>query len=111
MKEIKELAIAGFLAINKSNNNKFMKLIEKSWDLKKTTSSKISNKKIIKIEKILKELEINSFKITGAGGGGFLMVFCHPSIRFDLINEMKQVNTEYHYFDFAFKGVQSWKIT
>ena len=66
---------------NKNKINEFLDLILHSWSLKKKLTFKIMNKKIRKIENsIKKNNKVLSFKLLGAGGGGFYLVFFKDKI-------------------------------
>ena len=51
-----------------------MKDLEHAWELKKKLSNKITNKRINLITQDLEKSGIKSFKILGAGGGGFILI-------------------------------------
>jgi D-glycero-alpha-D-manno-heptose-7-phosphate kinase len=56
----------------------FGKLLDKSWRLKKKLATNISNPTIDALyDKAIRAGAIGG-KITGAGGGGFLMLMCPP---------------------------------
>ena len=63
---------------SKRNILEFGKLLNESWQIKKTLSNKISNSEIDKIYK--KGLEAGAIggKLLGAGGGGFMIFFVPP---------------------------------
>jgi D-glycero-alpha-D-manno-heptose-7-phosphate kinase len=52
--------------------------LEQNWQLKKKFASGISNALIDKMHKTVMDAGSDGAKITGAGGGGFLVVFCNP---------------------------------
>lgn len=54
----------------------FGRLLDESWKIKKTVSNKISNPRIEQIYQAALECGALGGKITGAGGGGFLLLFC-----------------------------------
>ena len=49
-----------------------------SWEAKKRTSKSITNQTIDNIEKEIMSSGANSMKVSGAGGGGFIMIFADP---------------------------------
>ncbi len=81
----------------------------KSWNAKKATSKYISNDYIEKINKNLINIGVKGLKISGAGGGGFMMIFIDPSIRKNVNNLLKQYDGEVFSFHFTSKGAQAWK--
>jgi len=77
--EIKELAFRMRDALRGGDLRGFAEMLDEGWRAKKRISSRISNSRI----DTLYELAIRSGalggKITGAGGGGFLLLFCPPA--------------------------------
>ena len=108
-KEIKNDAI---LIKNSFVNNNFdllMDLLNKAWENKKSTSNFISNKHISDLFDNIQQKGALSAKISGAGGGGFALIFCQPKNKFNLISYLKTIGTVYN-INFYNKGVISWKV-
>ena len=53
----------------------FGKLLEYTWKMKKELSNKMITKKTLDLLDILNKKEILGYKIMGAGGGGFVLVY------------------------------------
>jgi len=49
-------------------------------------------------------------KISGAGGGGFLMIFVDPLQRFNVINALSGYSGQFHRFQFTHQGVEAWTV-
>src|SRR6476660_7541190 len=62
--------------------DEFGKLLHKAWSIKKRISSGITNDRINEIYDVVRKAGAIGGKISGAGGGGFMMFFCDPSNRF-----------------------------
>ena len=75
---------------------------KKSWEHKKSTSPSITNDQIDKIEKAIYDAGALSMKISGAGGGGFLMFMAHD--RNKLRSTMTELGLEEVRFKFDFEG-------
>jgi len=58
---------------------KFGELLHETWVLKKSLSSKVSNKSVDELYSRARKAGAIGGKITGAGGGGFLLLFVPPS--------------------------------
>ncbi|MDZ4677529.1 MAG: GHMP kinase [Oligoflexia bacterium] len=87
------------LEANKSLES-FGKLLHDAWTLKKSVASNISSSQIDKwYEQALKAGAWGG-KILGAGGGGFLMVFCEPGKQNAVKNELKDLKL----FDVEFEA-------
>ena len=82
----------------------FGKLLNESWQLKRSLSSKVSNEIIDKI--YAKALESGALggKLLGAGGGGFLLIFAKPE-RHQKIKESLR-NLIHIPFEFENQGTQ-----
>jgi D-glycero-alpha-D-manno-heptose-7-phosphate kinase len=65
-------------ALLSNDLKRFGILLDKAWQLKKKFSSKISRPDIDKLYEDLKKAGAIGGKISGAGGGGHMVVFCRP---------------------------------
>jgi len=75
LKEMAGLALIGKTSLEKGDIRQIGYLIEQNWGLKKLLSEKISNPEIDKMYKVAKEAGAIGGKITGAGAGGFMLLF------------------------------------
>lgn len=70
--------------------NEFGKLLDESWNLKRSLSEKVSTPEIDSLYSIAMRAGAAGGKLLGAGGGGFFLVFASPEkhnkIRSDLCN-------------------------
>jgi len=73
---LKELVPKMRHALLSTDLDAFGKLLDESWRLKKRVSNKISNPEIDRIYAAALERGALGGKIAGAGGGGFLLLFC-----------------------------------
>lgn len=85
--------------------------MQKGWEAKKSASTKISNSNIDRIyDRVMNEGAMSG-KISGAGGGGFLMFLVPPSKRMKitrLLDQEKEGRTmPCHFVD---EGTHSWRI-
>ena len=83
--------------INKqSEDHLFLELsqnwMNQSWKHKKLTSSLITNDEINTLIEKLLDIGVESAKISGAGGGGFMVILVKPSKRKEVIDYLR--NTE-----------------
>jgi D-glycero-alpha-D-manno-heptose-7-phosphate kinase len=51
-----------------------------------------------------------SMKVSGAGGGGFIMIITEPEKRHTVIEALNGQNGQVVNFEFTSGGVMSWKI-
>ena len=76
MHRIKEIGFKVKHALENGNLSQFGRLQHEHWLAKKTTSSKISNDPVDRYYQKALENGALGGKLVGAGGGGFLMLYC-----------------------------------
>jgi len=101
-KEMKTLLINGEL-------NKFGEKLHEAWESKKRHSSKISNPEIDKIYETFRELGALGGKITGAGGGGHMIIYAPLETHSRIIKKANEMNVRHIPFNFDKEGVCIWR--
>jgi D-glycero-alpha-D-manno-heptose-7-phosphate kinase len=76
LRGLKELAFQGRELLESSDFDGFGHLLHQGWELKKQMASKISNSGIDEVYAAARKAGALGGKITGAGGGGFLLLYC-----------------------------------
>jgi D-glycero-alpha-D-manno-heptose-7-phosphate kinase len=76
LREMKSMAYSARDELQKGNLDAIGKLLHESWLLKKQLASQISNDTIDEIYRMAQKAGAIGGKITGAGGGGFLLLYC-----------------------------------
>ena len=76
LSEIRDLAIAARKELETGNVDAIGTLLHESWDLKKQLANGISNDHIDELYVTGRRAGALGGKITGAGGGGFLLFYC-----------------------------------
>ena len=79
LREMKAMAYEGRRLLEAGDYQDFGRLLHEGWQLKKKMASKISNFAIDEIYTQARQAGALGGKITGAGGGGFLLLFCPQS--------------------------------
>ena len=74
---IKEMAYIARGELEAGNMDILGELLHESWELKKQLAGKISNGHIDEMYVAARNAGAMGGKITGAGGGGFLLLYCH----------------------------------
>lgn len=74
--KIKGIALEIKKALESGDLTEFGRLLDISWHIKKNLAKGISNPKIDKIYEVAKKNGALGGKLTGAGGGGYFMVYC-----------------------------------
>ena len=76
LREIKKMAYTARNEVEAGNIDILGELLHKSWLLKKQLAGTISNGSIDKMYDAAREAGAIGGKLTGAGGGGFLLLYC-----------------------------------
>lgn len=84
LREMKALAIEARAALEAHEFHEFGRLLDQSWQLKKQLASRISNSVIDDLYQAAQSAGAVGGKITGAGGGGFLLLYCEPNRQDDV---------------------------
>ncbi len=74
--EMKKMAQEARKAVLEGNFDEIGRLLHRSWQLKKELASKVSNPEINDMYQVAHDAGAVGGKITGAGGGGFLLLYC-----------------------------------
>ena len=104
--EIKQLAYQMRDALSDGNLSAFAGLLHESWQAKKQVSSKISNSRIDTLYELAVRHGALGGKITGAGGGGFLLLFCEPQQQDAVRQVLGREGLKEMTFAFEFQGAQ-----
>ena len=110
MKNLKENAYAMKDYVLTGNMKSFANCLRIGWENKKKTSSIISNKELEETIDFAMKNGAEAVKVSGAGGGGFLMLYCNPISRQKLINAMETLPGRVYPVRFAKAGVESWIV-
>jgi D-glycero-alpha-D-manno-heptose-7-phosphate kinase len=76
LRRLKEMAYVARDELLAGNVDAIGELLHESWELKKKLASQISNNSIDEIYQMARNAGALGGKITGAGGGGFLLLYC-----------------------------------
>jgi D-glycero-alpha-D-manno-heptose-7-phosphate kinase len=76
LREMKQIAYTARSALLSGNLDEIGHLLRESWLLKKQLASKISNPDLDNLMETAMKAGALGGKITGAGGGGFLLLYC-----------------------------------
>lgn len=109
MHELRQEATAMKESILKGDFKGFAESLDMSWESKKKMAHNISNSHIETIYELAKKAGARAGKISGAGGGGFMMFYVDPSRRVEVTQAL---NGEGKVFDchFTKHGSQAWRI-
>jgi D-glycero-alpha-D-manno-heptose-7-phosphate kinase len=109
MHALKAEAIAMKESLLKGDFEALIESLRAGWEAKKRMARSISNARIEEAYELAREAGMRAGKISGAGGGGFMMMLVDPTRRMDVmraLGERGQVSTCH----FTKYGTQGWKI-
>ena len=92
------------------NLNDFGNLLGKAWDIKKNFASNVSNSEIDELYETALQNGAIGGKVTGAGGGGFMYLFCDFDKKHQVIESVKKLGAEVSEFSFEPEGLQTWSL-
>lgn len=84
--------------------------MQAGWEAKKRMAAGITNPVIDKMERVAFANGARAAKVSGAGGGGFMMFLCEPERRIGLIRALSQQGGSILDFHFTQQGATSWRI-
>ena len=100
--QIKDTLVRGDL-------NSFGDFLNEGWNLKKKFASNVSSTEIDNMYAAAMKNGALGGKITGAGGGGFMYLFCEFDKKHDVVQAVKELGGEIYDFSFDLKGYQTWR--
>jgi D-glycero-alpha-D-manno-heptose-7-phosphate kinase len=103
LREIKDIGLAISDAISRGNLRHFGELLDVHWQSKKRLSEGISNSQIDAWYELARQNGAIGGKISGAGGGGFLMLYCEEN-KARLREVMRAAGLRELKFRFDFEG-------
>jgi D-glycero-alpha-D-manno-heptose-7-phosphate kinase len=104
--EIKRLALEMGDALETGHLDRVGAILHESWERKKRLAKGISTGSIDGAYEAALKKGASGGKITGAGGGGFLLLYCEPEKHTPVIAEMEHRGLVPMSFDFDFAGAR-----
>jgi len=81
-----------------------------SWLNKKATAAAVSNSHVDHLLGLALEAGAWAGKVSGAGGGGFIMLLADPAHRYRVIDALNAGGGQAGSVKLTFKGVEGWKV-
>lgn len=110
MHKIKQSAIDTKLALLKGNINAFADILREAWENKKRMADGITNPVIQTAMDVAIEAGAKAGKVSGAGGGGFIMFVVEPTRKKEVEEALKELDGFVMPFNFSDGGAHGWKI-
>ena len=84
--------------------------MREGWENKKKSARNVSNNNIDEIHNAAVSAGALAGKVSGAGGGGFMMFFVQPNRRMDVVRALQPFGGQISNANFVSHGTQAWKI-
>ncbi len=84
-------------------------ILHHGWVEKKKMAEGISNEEIEEIYKAARNAGASGGKISGAGGGGYMMLYCPGTSRYAVMEALKDFDGYFQSYKFEKIGMTSWK--
>lgn len=110
MHRIRESASEMKLAVLKGDIGLFASILRQAWEDKKKMASSITNPMIQEAMDVAVAAGAKAGKVSGAGGGGFIMFVMDPSDRHAVIEALSRLDGRVVPFQFTGDGAHGWKI-
>lgn len=87
---------------------KIGELLHFGWTHKKQTAVKVSNPHIDEVYHRALDAGATGGKISGAGGGGFMLMFAPGNTRYAVMDALAEYGGEFRFYKFVNDGLTSW---
>jgi len=110
MHEMKKQSLIMKESLLKGDFKGFSDCLLNGWLAKKNAAASISNSFLDDLYQYALDNGAESAKISGAGGGGFMMIYCNPCKRIALIRALKEKEGMVLTPSFTETGTQGWRL-
>lgn len=110
MHQLKEQARMMKEALLKGKLNEFGDILDFGFQQKRRMAHNISNSRIEEIYEAAKKAGATGGKISGAGGGGFMIFYCPANTHHAVIEELKKFGGEVKNYTFTKYGLTTWCV-
>ena len=97
--------------VESGNITELGKMFDEHWQYKKKLAKGITNPIFDSIYELAKKNGALGGKISGAGGGGFMIFICDPTKKGRIIDALRSNGAKIYPSNFTFSGAKSWECT
>lgn len=108
--QLKSDAIDMKRALLQGHVTEMARILDHSWTSKKATASGVSNKTIDELYEAARRNGAIAGKVSGAGGGGFMMFMTPPEERLRLVSALNAVGGQASPVKFTDFGCETWQV-
>jgi len=110
MHDLKSHALKMKEAILKGNLDDFGCLLDQSWHHKKNMAKNITNSEVDEVYAAAKNAGAIGGKLSGAGGGGFIVFYCPKTTRYSVTKALEKFNGRLRGYHFEDSGLTTWRV-
>ncbi|WP_018612380.1 dehydrogenase [Segetibacter koreensis] len=110
MHQLKEQAKMMKEALLKGRLHEFGEILDFGFEQKRRMAANISNSSIEEIYYAAKKAGATGGKISGAGGGGFMIFYCPGNCRYKVIETLEKFGGQTRPYQFTKSGLNTWTI-
>ena len=110
MHQMKQDASQMKVALLHGDLKEVARILAHSWQAKKKTAADISNKTVEHLHEVAMSVGAWAGKVSGAGGGGFLMLISDPEDRHKLIETLNSVGGQASAVKLTVDGAEGWSV-
>jgi D-glycero-alpha-D-manno-heptose-7-phosphate kinase len=110
MHKLREQSVMMKEAVLKGQIDKIGEILDFGWQYKKQMADEISNPILDEIYDAAREAGATGGKISGAGGGGFMMFYCPNNTRYHVIQSLQRFGGEFRPYQFTKHGLTTWRV-
>ena len=97
-------------AVLKGELDKIGEILDYGWQNKKQLAPGITNPMIDELYQTAMDNGASGGKISGAGGGGFILFYCPNNARHKVIKALSKLGVVAHPYEFTVTGLKSWSV-
>lgn len=97
-------------ALLKGKLNDIGEILNYGFEQKRKMANNISNHLIEEIYLTAKKAGATGGKISGAGGGGFMIFYCPSTLRYNVINALEKFGGMVNHYNFCSQGLMTWTV-
>jgi D-glycero-alpha-D-manno-heptose-7-phosphate kinase len=110
MHQLKEQARLMKEALLRGKLNEIGEILDFGFQQKRLMAEGISNPAIEEIYESAKKAGATGGKISGAGGGGFMIFYCPVNTKYNVIKSLEKFGGRYRRYKFTEHGLTTWTI-
>ena len=107
--QLKQDAMEMKRALLQGHITEMARILDHSWTSKKATASAVSNAKLDELYDLARRSGAIAGKVSGAGGGGFMMFMSTPEDRLHLIGQLNAAGARASPVKFTERGCEAWQ--